>query len=125
MVLADNTTENIASYALCYKCHSRESILADDSFKAANGLGQDRGHRFHIVDQKASCATCHDPHGVQQQARLINFNRDAVTASSNGRLEFVSAGSSSGNCSLSCHGKDHAATSYPSLLGRPALRRGR
>ena len=123
LVLADNTTENIASYALCYKCHSRDSILADDSFKATNALGQDRGHRYHVVDQKAACVTCHDPHGVQQQSRLINFNRDIVTPSSNGRLEFVSTGTLSGNCSLTCHGKDHAVTSYPGTLARPAFRR--
>jgi hypothetical protein len=87
-----------------------------------NAQGQDRGHRFHIVDQKTACTTCHDSHGVKTQAKLMNFNRDYVTPSSNGRLEYVSGGTFSGNCSLTCHGTDHAATSYPMA---PLLRRSR
>jgi predicted CXXCH cytochrome family protein len=122
-LLTDGTPENIANYALCYKCHNRDSILADQSFRAINGQGQDRGHRFHVVDQKAACTTCHDSHGVREQARLINFNRDYVSPSSNGRLEFVSTGSVSGNCSLTCHGTaDHAATSYPLASGLKSSR---
>jgi hypothetical protein len=35
-----------------------------------------------------------------------------VTPSSNGRLEYVSTGMFRGNCSLTCHGKDHPALSY-------------
>lgn len=120
LTLTDGNTENISTYDLCYKCHSRSSILADQSFRATNASGQDRGHRFHIVDQKAACTTCHDSHGVKDQARLINFNTDYVTPSSNGRLEFVSSGALAGNCSLTCHGTDHQATTYPvsSLLRR-------
>jgi predicted CXXCH cytochrome family protein len=116
LVLTDYQMENPATYALCYKCHNRSSILSDQSFAAANSLGQDRGHRFHIVDQQTACTTCHDSHGVAGVKHLINFNRDYVTASSNGRLEYVSTGARSGNCSLTCHGKDHTATSYPLLL---------
>jgi predicted CXXCH cytochrome family protein len=122
LVLTDGNTENIANYDLCYKCHSRTSILADQSFRATNAQGQDRGHRFHVVDQKTACTTCHDSHGLKDQARLINFNRDYVTPSSNGRLEFISTGMLSGNCSLTCHGTDHQAASYPVAT---TLRRGR
>jgi predicted CXXCH cytochrome family protein len=115
--LTDYTPENPASYSLCYKCHSRENILNDRSFRAVNSLGQQRGHRFHIVEAKAACTTCHDPHGVATAANLINFNRDYVSPASSGRLEYVSSGGGSGTCSLSCHGKDHQETSYPSSLG--------
>jgi len=103
LVLTDFGTETSASYALCYKCHSRESILSDQSFKF---------HRKHIVDDKTSCTTCHDSHGVADNSRLINFNRNYVTPSSNGRLEFVPNGAYRGSCSLTCHGKDHRAVSY-------------
>ena len=114
LVLTDGNPESSSEYALCYKCHDRTSILNDQSFHATNAQGQERGHRFHIVDQKAACSTCHDSHGVKSQARLINFNRDYVAPSSNGRLEFVSTGPYSGNCSLVCHGTaDHNAASYP------------
>jgi len=124
LLLTDNSSESIANYALCYKCHSRDSILADDSFKAVNSLNQDRGHRYHIVDQKAACTTCHDSHGVASAQHLINFNTGTgyVTASSNGRIEYVSTGTASGNCSLTCHGADHNATSYPTLSGARSRR---
>lgn len=115
LVTSDFQGENAANYALCYKCHSRESILSDQSFRAANSLGQDRGHRYHIVDQQTACTTCHDSHASPNAKHLINFNADYVTHSSNGRMEYISTGPSSGNCSLTCHGKDHAGTTYPML----------
>ena len=105
LILADFTPETPANYDLCYKCHSRESILSDQSFPS---------HRRHVVDAQTSCATCHDPHGVQTRTHLINFNRQYVTPSSNGRIDFVDLGLFRGNCSLTCHGKDHNALSYGS-----------
>lgn len=102
--LTDNQAESAAVYALCYKCHSRSSILGDQSFSL---------HQKHIVGVRAACTTCHDPHGVTGATHLINFNSTYVTPSSNGRLEFVDTGTFRGNCSLRCHGEDHRATSYP------------
>src|ERR1043166_742205 len=107
--LVDFNTENFGLYALCYKCHDRNSILADQSFKAVTAKG-DRGHRFHIVDAQAACTTCHDSHGVQSQARLINFNTFYVGPSTNSpsrSIQFNSTGMFSGNCTLTCHGADH------------------
>jgi hypothetical protein len=71
-----------------------------------------RYHKLHVVDRQTACTTCHDSHGVQNVTHLINFNRNYVTPSSNGRLEFVDQGINRGNCSLTCHGKDHQALSY-------------
>ncbi|RME95801.1 MAG: hypothetical protein D6766_02325 [Verrucomicrobia bacterium] len=102
--LTDGQSENSSLYALCYKCHSRASILANESFKE---------HRKHIQGEKAACTTCHDPHGVQSSPHLINFNTQYVTPSKkNGRLEFVDRGRFRGECSLTCHGKDHDRKSY-------------
>ena len=115
LVLTDYQPESATSYALCYKCHSRDSILSDQSFRAVNSIGQARGHRFHIVDQQTACSTCHDAHGVQAQSHLINFNTIYVTPSSKGRLAYLGTGSASGNCSLTCHGKDHVSVTYPAL----------
>ncbi len=109
----DFQSESIATYALCYKCHNRDSILADQSFSATGSQGQPAGHRFHIVDQQTACTTCHDSHGVQNVARLINFNSTYVTNSSTGIIQFTSTGPGSGTCTLSCHGKDHVNLSYP------------
>ncbi len=114
LLLTDKTPESAGNYALCYKCHSRTSILNDQSFRAANSLGQDRGHRFHIVEQQTACATCHDSHGVATTKALINFNTLYVKPTSTGRpIQYLSTGSLSGNCTLNCHGFDHNATSYP------------
>ena len=106
LALTDGATETSGTYALCYKCHSRPSILADESFP----------HSIHVVDNKASCVTCHDPHGVQNTPHLINFNSLYVTPF-NGRIEFNDTGVFRGNCTLTCHENGanatvHDATNY-------------
>lgn len=111
LMLADGDTETSGTYALCYKCHSRSSILADESFP----------HRIHVVDNKASCVTCHDPHGVQSATHLINFNSLYVTPS-NGRLEFNDTGNFRGNCTLTCHsGGANSVTHDTTPYGAGAL----
>ncbi len=107
LVQIDFQAESANAYALCYKCHSRSSILSDEGFKATDSLGQPRGHRFHIVDQRTSCTTCHDSHGVQQSKNLVNFNRAYVSPSANGQLRYTSLGGGNASCSLTCHGKNH------------------
>jgi predicted CXXCH cytochrome family protein len=101
--LTDNQTESPNAYALCYKCHSRASLLGDQSFKF---------HNKHVAGAKTACTTCHDSHGVTKASHLINFNTLYVTKSSSGRLEFIDNGTYRGTCYLSCHGKDHNPLSY-------------
>ena len=105
--VSDLTTESSGAYALCYKCHDRDSILRNQSFK---------GHSKHIVDQKISCSVCHDPHGISaslgnpvQNAHLMNFDTRFVKANAKGLLEYNGL---SKQCSLSCHGKDHDRLGY-------------
>ncbi len=107
---ADNSVEGAAAYALCYRCHSRTSILNDQSFKE---------HRKHIEGERTPCNICHDPHGVSStqgaainHSHLINFNIAVVTPSSSGRLEFRDLGTFQGECYLRCHGKDHDPENY-------------
>jgi predicted CXXCH cytochrome family protein len=101
--LRDGSQENANTYALCYKCHSQSSIMSDQSFSK---------HKLHVGDKNIACTSCHDPHGVEQQAKLINYNRTYTSPSSNGRYEYRSTGFRSGNCSVSCHGVDHTGWSY-------------
>ncbi|HWQ90781.1 MAG TPA: cytochrome c3 family protein [Clostridia bacterium] len=103
LLLQDHNPETAGAYALCYKCHNRSSILANESFPS---------HRKHIEEYRAACTTCHDPHGVESKPHLINFNTDYVTPSLNGRLEYNSTGNRMGNCSLTCHGSDHSIKAY-------------
>ena len=99
---SDHSAESSSSYALCYGCHSRSSILGNESFPS---------HNVHIVDEKTACTTCHDPHGVPRNEHLINFNTEYVKPF-NGTLQFRDLGRFSGSCSLRCHEVDHDETTY-------------
>lgn len=106
----DNTSESASNYALCYSCHSRSSILNDQSF------GE---HNKHINGERTPCNVCHDPHGVSaaqgtltNNTHLINFDTSVVTPNNNGQLRFIDNGRYRGACDLRCHGKDHNNLSY-------------
>lgn len=109
-VTTDNTTESATAYALCYKCHSRTNILA-------NQTGSFREHNKHIVGERTPCNVCHDPHGVgsngtaTRNARLLNFQTTVVTPS-NGLLYWERVGTTGGRCYMVCHGKNHSPESY-------------
>ncbi|RME56476.1 MAG: hypothetical protein D6795_01380 [Deltaproteobacteria bacterium] len=107
---ADFTQESAFAYALCYKCHSRNSILNNESFKE---------HKKHVRDEKTPCNVCHDPHGVSltqgngtNNSKLINFDTTVVSPNSKGKLWFESRGRFHGACYLKCHGKNHDPKSY-------------
>lgn len=107
---ADFTIESPGAYALCYRCHQRDSILRNDSFP---------GHSRHVVEQSTPCSVCHDSHGIssaqgdtQKNSHLMNFDRSVVFANAAGRLEFNDVGLFHGECYLSCHGEDHNPERY-------------
>lgn len=101
-------TESLANHALCYKCHSQASILANTSFPM---------HNYHLkqVNNPIPCGACHAPHGttsytsgspgvVTNGLRLINFDTSKVTpinASTPIRWEIT--GTRHGRCFLVCH----------------------
>jgi predicted CXXCH cytochrome family protein len=102
---ADNTTESPSAYELCYSCHSRTSILNDESFD---------DHDKHIRDERTPCNACHDPHGISHtqgnstnNAHLINFDLGIVSPAMNGMLSYESTGLFSGRCYVNCHGQNH------------------
>ncbi len=110
-VTLDNSTESSSNYAMCYKCHSRSSILGDQSFTE---------HREHIVDRNTPCSVCHDPHGISNaqgnsfnNSHLINFDITVVSPDGQGGLQFEDLGRLTGQCSLNCHGKEHSLEGYP------------
>ncbi len=106
----DNSPENSYQYSLCYRCHKRDSILSNESFKF---------HSIHIQgipgkNRGTSCYTCHNSHGSQENKYLIKFSPQVVSPNKSGQLKFMENGNSrfSGKCFLSCHGVDHNPKSY-------------
>jgi hypothetical protein len=122
-VTADLTPESATTYALCYRCHSRSSILSNESFSL---------HSLHIVGnpqtpspRPAPCSVCHDSHGISSaqgtavnNAHLINFDTTVVFPDTvSGKLEYQSTGVNAGVCFLSCHGVNHPGLAYPVASG--------
>jgi predicted CXXCH cytochrome family protein len=106
----DYTVESASAYELCYKCHSRTSILNDESFD---------DHDKHIRDLRTPCNACHDPHGISHtqgnstnNAHLINFDVNIVSPMMNGAFRYESTGQFSGRCYLRCHGRNHMGWHY-------------
>lgn len=99
----DFTMESPQTYALCYECHDRNSILGDDSFPL---------HRNHVVRDRAPCSACHTAHGVSgsvtEHGHLINFDLAIVS----GERFYRDTGRFSGSCTLTCHGVRHVNFTY-------------
>ena len=122
----DGTGESYENYALCYRCHERASILADQSFRIRTfrSTPSGGGHSGHLA-AGAPCSACHDPHGVPasgneafrptgDHTHLINFDTRIVAPLPDGLPpSFKDNGSRSGSCTLVCHGVTHTALSYP------------
>lgn len=116
-ITTDPTTESPSVYAMCYKCHDRSSILSSESFPR---------HAYHITGNgggmggmggmglSTPCNVCHDPHG-SQQPKLINFDTSVVSPV-NGQIIHTSD-STSGSCTLSCHGRVHNPCTYNRVNG--------
>lgn len=100
---ADFTIESNQAYALCYQCHDRNSILANESFPH---------HNNHIVRGQTPCSACHAPHGVSgsrtNHSNLINFDLRIV----GGERIFRDMGDRAGSCTLTCHGVRHVNFTY-------------
>ncbi|NQV33133.1 MAG: hypothetical protein HQ515_10590 [Phycisphaeraceae bacterium] len=107
---SDYTTESESAYALCYQCHSRNSIVSNESFP---------GHKRHL-DQRIPCSACHDAHGISSaqgnstnHSHLINFDTGIVDKDpGTGLLKFEDLGIQKGQCTLQCHGQQHSAEGY-------------
>lgn len=119
---ADHTRESFQSYALCYRCHSRASILSDESFqkKIIRNSLSGGGHSGHLA-AGAPCSACHDAHGVNESgswtgdhSSLMNFDLKIVRPKQGKNAPvFTKRGAFAGSCTLVCHGRVHTNESYP------------
>jgi hypothetical protein len=109
--MTDGRPESEFAYALCYKCHNRNSILSNESFPY---------HAQHIDGDLAAgrlgtpCFTCHDAHGSTENPYLIRFNEEVVRDNAEGKLEYKEIGVATrhGKCSLNCHDVEHLEREY-------------
>ena len=120
----DNTPESFDNYVLCYRCHDRNSILSDASFRkrTTRTTASGGGHSGHLA-AGSPCSLCHDPHGVDELAgptqtgshtHLINFDTRFVLPKAGNKYPlFKDNGTFSGSCTLVCHGVTHDNTPYP------------
>lgn len=98
-VATDPAAESPSAYAMCYKCHDRNSIVTPvmapttTSGAAAAAIARTAAtarmattlprsfatnaagfpHWLHVVKNQTSCAVCHDAHGSRANAHLIDF----------------------------------------------------
>jgi predicted CXXCH cytochrome family protein len=86
--------ESSSAYDLCYGCHSRNSILNDQSFKS---------HKRHVVYSSISCFACHASHGSKTYENLIAFDNRIVLPNSQGQLYFIQLLPGKPRCFLNCH----------------------
>ena len=108
--MEDGRPESTYAYALCYKCHDRNSILRNESFPH---------HALHIQGRLTgqdgtSCFTCHDAHGSSQYQHLIRFNDNVVSPTKDNKLKYDAKGYAArhGACYLNCHGVEHNPKEY-------------
>lgn len=101
----DGSSEGVSTYALCYGCHSRNTIVHDVSWA---------GHSEHVVGEQISCYACHDSHGSPENDGLIRFGKDprysVVMPSDSGRLAY--SDEDGGTCWLQCHEANHEGWTY-------------
>lgn len=128
----DYTGESTSSYALCYRCHSRDVLFADVTTGTGTGFRKNNGtgtavseHRLHVQLRSIPCSACHSAHGVSSfaggtataNAHLIDFDTGIVSANPVTKVRaYQSAGTRAGSCNLSCHASNHdgsATYSYP------------
>jgi predicted CXXCH cytochrome family protein len=121
-VTADFTPESPNAYALCYKCHDRAVLLSEQQSSF-------RDHALHVGPRVAApCSACHTAHGVSARrasatganAHLVDFDTGIVKPFA-GIRRYAAAGAASGNCTLSCHGKDHDGAAYAPGPAQPPV----
>jgi predicted CXXCH cytochrome family protein len=125
----DYASESPAAYALCYKCHDREVLLATEP-SPARQASRFPLHAQHLAGPKPTpCSTCHAAHGVSAQAgtadanaHLVDFDVSIVRPGSGGLRRYQTLGVGAGSCTLSCHDHDHDPASRRGEYGALAAR---
>lgn len=117
----DGTPESPDAYALCYKCHKRETVLSTQSSFPLHPGHVSPGATATLASAiPTPCSVCHNAHGVSSlvgspanNAHLIDFDLNVVKAlPGQAAPRYDAIGARGGSCALVCHGKTHGSLSY-------------
>ena len=112
-VVTDNNGYASGDYALCWNCHSANTIVS--GFNSFEDL-----HNLHVIGEQSPCIICHDPHGGTNGAEpgMISFEYGISIGMDIQYIDGYNAStaywvnSNLGFCYISCHGKDHTPKDY-------------
>jgi hypothetical protein len=120
-VTQDGTPESPDAYALCYKCHRRETVLSTlSSFPLHPGhVSPGPGAKL-ATAVPTPCSVCHNAHGVSalvgtttSNAHLVDFDLNVVKPlPGEAAPRYTATGGRGGSCALVCHGQTHGSLSY-------------
>jgi len=116
--LSSSANGDAATSQLCFNCHDEATITTSTT----TGFTK---HGAHLGNRQGTCMKCHDPHGSNINARLINF------LTTDGGAEIIGTVNSkgqpvpgspywadtgdapdTGECWLTCHGTGHSGKTY-------------
>ena len=120
-VTQDGTPESPAAYALCYKCHRRETVLSTQSSFPLHAGHVSPGPTARLATAiPTPCSVCHNAHGVSSlvgspinNAHLVDFDLNVVKPlPGQAAPRYTASGGRGGSCALVCHGQTHNPLSY-------------
>lgn len=112
-IQSPTTSYSAARYQACWNCHSESATVGGKN--AFEEL-----HKKHVQEEKAACATCHDPHGSYDAgepgnlsfARALDRGYPFQLPTGTTLSSAFDAGAGPSNCTVRCHGETHNAWSY-------------
>ena len=100
----------------CFDCHRYDTYANKDASASlqgysrfnrnAAGQGTEKGHSYHVGEQRRPCSACHDTHASTSQSFLI------VTGRSPG-INTYTRTTGGGTCTTTCHDSESYSVSYP------------
>ncbi len=120
-VTQDGTPEGPDAYALCYKCHQRDTLLSTRSSFPLHATHVSPGPAAKLATAiPTPCSVCHNAHGVSSlvgspsaNAHLIDFDLNVVKPlPGEAAPRYTATGARGGSCALTCHGQAHRSLSY-------------
>jgi hypothetical protein len=117
----DGTPESADAYALCYKCHKRETVLSTLSTFPLHASHVSPGPSARLATAiPTPCSACHNAHGVSglvgttsSNGHLVDFDLNIVRPlPGQAAPRYTATGGRGGSCALVCHGQTHNSTSY-------------